>query len=86
MRMSYGGDQLWLGDKKGLIHLVDATDGDFNLVQVSNLNSILDFLKCLKCLRVNSRCHNFSRSKFGKDSKKILNIPQNLTEKENFLV
>ena len=35
MRMSYGGDQLWLGDKKGLIHLVDATDGDFNLVQVS---------------------------------------------------
>ena len=40
MRMSYGGDQLWLGDKKGLIHLVDATDGDFNLVQVSDFRSL----------------------------------------------
>ncbi len=35
MRVSYGSDQLWLGDKTGKLHLVDATDGDFNLVEVS---------------------------------------------------
>ena len=39
MRMSYGQDQLWLGDKKGQLHLVDATDGDFNLIEVTLMNS-----------------------------------------------
>ena len=26
-------DQLWVGDKIGLIHLIDTTDGDFNIVE-----------------------------------------------------
>ncbi len=39
MRMSYGQDQLWLGDKTGQLHLVDATDGDFNLIEVTVMNS-----------------------------------------------
>ncbi len=34
MCMSYGQDQLWVGDKTGSLHLVDATDGLFNLIQV----------------------------------------------------
>ena len=39
MSMSYGADQLWLGDKTGRLHLVDASDGDFNLVEVCTLNT-----------------------------------------------
>ena len=34
MSLSYLDDQLWVGDKTGLIHLIDATDGDFNIVEV----------------------------------------------------
>ena len=34
MSLSYGQDQLWVGDKAGNVHLLDATDGDFNIVKV----------------------------------------------------
>ena len=34
MCLSYDEDQLWIGDKEGLVHLVDATDGDFDIVEV----------------------------------------------------
>lgn len=33
MSLDYGQDQLWVGDKGGSLHLIDATDGDFNIVQ-----------------------------------------------------
>ena len=35
MSLSYGQDQLWVGDKAGKLHLLDATDGDFLSVAVS---------------------------------------------------
>ena len=34
MSMWYEQDELWVGDKLGLVHLIDATDGDFNVVEV----------------------------------------------------
>lgn len=33
MCMSYSDNQLWLGDKTGQVHLVDATQGSFNVVK-----------------------------------------------------
>ena len=39
MSLSYLDDQLWVGDKTGQIHLVDATDGDFNVVEVCSHGS-----------------------------------------------
>jgi len=33
MCMSYANDQLWVGDKLGSVHIFDATDGDFDLIE-----------------------------------------------------
>jgi hypothetical protein len=41
MSLSYTDDQMWVGDKGGEIHLLDATDGDFNIVEVSSGTVIL---------------------------------------------
>lgn len=35
MCLSYGENQLWVGDKTGLIHLFDTYSGTFELVQVN---------------------------------------------------
>ena len=35
MALSFGHQQLWIGDKAGKIHLYDATLGQFEFVQVS---------------------------------------------------
>lgn len=37
MSMSYHTDQLWVGDKSGLLHLIDANDGDFSVVETYNV-------------------------------------------------
>ena len=37
--MSYGQNQLWVGDKMGSLHLVDATNGLFDLVEVGKLRN-----------------------------------------------
>ena len=34
LSMSYGQNQLWIGDKMGNLHLVDATNGCFDLLDV----------------------------------------------------
>ena len=40
LSMSYGQNQLWVGDKMGSLHLVDATNGLFDLVEVRKLSNI----------------------------------------------
>ena len=49
LSMSYGRDQLWLGQRTGSVVLIDASDKDFDIVAVSlfsacfNLHSIFCF-------------------------------------------